>query len=370
MPAIVDIRYFNSFLIKKTVNGNTKKASWPSLPWNPEYYPQFPISVDTADNSSNWYVEESRIRGGFNNTEVDFGVKAYVTEDIDDERFRSNSLIFSGLYNSNTGYNETNVFSVGEQITKSVDPRYGSIQLLYANDGDMLVFQENKVNRALVDKSAIYSAEGAETLVSTELILGKINPYPGDYGISRNPESFVKRGYRSYFADRDRGDIIRLSMDGMTSISEYGMGNFFRESLAEVSSEYKRYVVDTNWTIPWSVETDQITISGDNILDVELGMTVEGILGYNGAIHVVDIDITGETTANLKLSSSIYPASTQTTVISFVKYLKDKIVGGYDVVGDAYVVSMSVNENARGVDAPVQPIDGEIVSQPSALENA
>jgi len=369
MPAIVDIKYFNSFLIKKTVNGNTEKASWPSVPWNPEYYPQFPLSVD-LNSSYHWYVEESRIRGGFNNTEVDFGVKAYVTEDIDDEKFRSNSLIFSGLYNSNTGYNETNVFSVGEQITKSVDPRYGSIQLLYANDGDMLVFQENKVNRALVDKSAIYSAEGAETLVSTELILGKINPYPGDYGISRNPESFVKRGYRSYFADRDRGDIIRLSMDGMTSISEYGMGNFFRESLAEISSEYKRYVVDTNWTIPWSVETDQITISGDNILDVELGMTVEGIIGYNGATHVIDIDVTSESTANITLSSSIYPASTQESFISFVKYVKDKVVGGYDVVGDSYVVSMSVNQESRNENSPIQPINEESISQPSALENA
>jgi len=369
MPAIVDVKYFNSFLIKKTVNGDTEKASWPSMPWNPEYYPQFPLSINTG-SAYHWYVEESRIRGGFNNTEVDFGVKAYVTEDIDDERFRSNSLVYSGLYNSNTGYNETNVFSVGEQIIKSVDPRYGSVQLLYANDGDMLVFQENKVNRALIDKSAIYAAEGSETLVSTELVLGKITPYPGDYGISRNPESFVKRGYRSYFADRDRGDVMRLSMDGMTSISEYGMSNFFRESLAEISSEYKRYVVDTNWTIPWSVETNQITISGDNILDVELGMTVEGILGYNAAIYVIDIDITGETTANITLSSGIYPASTQTTVISFVKYVKDKVVGGYDVVGDSYVISMSVNDNPRSVDAPIQPIDGEIVSQPSALENA
>lgn len=369
MPSIIDIKYFNSFLLKKTVNGVDEKSSWSGLPWNPSQYPNFPISIDYG-SSYNWYIEESRIRGGFNNTEVDLGVKAYVTEDIDDERFRSNSLMHSGLYNSNTGYNETNVFSVGDQITKSVDPRYGSVQLLYANDGDILVFQEHKVNRALIDKSAIYSAEGSETLISTELILGEITPYPGDYGISSHPESFVKKGYRSYFADRDRGEVIRLSRDGMTSISEYGMSNFFRKELAEVSSEYKRQVVDTEWTIPWSVETDQITVNGDNIDKIEIGMTVEGILGYNGSIYVIDIDVTGDNTANIKLSSSIYPASTQTTVIRFVKYLKDKIVGGYDVVGDSYVISIAVNDDARSAESESQPINEETVSQPSSLENA
>ena len=31
--------------------------------------------------ASDWYVEESRIRGGYNNTDVDLGVKAYIVED-------------------------------------------------------------------------------------------------------------------------------------------------------------------------------------------------------------------------------------------------------------------------------------------------
>lgn len=159
-------------------------------------------------------------------------------------------------------------------------------------------------------------------------------------------------------------------MDGLTSISEYGMGNFFRENLAEISNEYKRYVVDTKWTIPWGVQTNQITINGENISNVELGMTVEGILGFNGAIHVIDIDITGETTANITLSSPIYPASTQTTVLTFVKYVKDKVVGGYDSVGDSYVISMSVNENARAVDFPLVSLDPVVIDQPSSLENA
>ena len=61
-------------------------------------------------------------------------VKAYIVEDEPNAAFRGNSLIYSGIYNSRTGFNGTNVFSVGENITKSVDPEYGSIQKLYAED--------------------------------------------------------------------------------------------------------------------------------------------------------------------------------------------------------------------------------------------
>ena len=31
--------------------------------------------------ADDWYIEEARIRGGYNNTTVDFGVKAYLVED-------------------------------------------------------------------------------------------------------------------------------------------------------------------------------------------------------------------------------------------------------------------------------------------------
>jgi hypothetical protein len=76
------------------------------------------------------------------------------------QQHRSNALIYSGIFNSRTGINNTNQFSVGESITKSTDPANGSIQKLYAEDTNLIVFQENKVSRALIDKDAIYSAEG------------------------------------------------------------------------------------------------------------------------------------------------------------------------------------------------------------------
>lgn len=190
----------------------------------------------TGSNDDDWFIEESRIRGGYNNTTVDFGVKAYAVNDVSAGEIRSNSLIYSGIFNSRTGVNNTNQFSIADSITKSVDPSGGSIQKLYAEDTNLIVFQENKVSRALIDKDAIYSAEGGGTVTSSNLVIGQIVPYGGKYGISTEPESFAIYGYRKYFTDRRRNAVLRLSMDGIEEISRYGMTDFWRDELSVLSS--------------------------------------------------------------------------------------------------------------------------------------
>ena len=42
----------------------------------------------------------------------------------------------------------------------------------------------------------------------------------GEYGISKNPESFVSHAFRIYFSDKARGSVLRLSRDGLTTISD------------------------------------------------------------------------------------------------------------------------------------------------------
>jgi len=188
-------------------------------------------------NGSNWIIEESRIRGGFNNTSVDLGVRAYLMEESNGVRHRSNALVYSGVFNSRTNINRTNVFATGEDITKAVDPHNGSVQLLYAMDNNLTIFQENKVSTALIDKDAIYSAEGTPINTTSNVVIGQVTPYTGEYGISRNPESFASFGFRRYFADKDRSAILRLSRDGITEISQYGMKDFFRDELAKLNDE-------------------------------------------------------------------------------------------------------------------------------------
>ena len=62
-------------------------------------------------------------------------------------------------------------------------------------------------------------------------MLGQAIPYVGEYGISKNPESFVSHAYRAYFTDRARGTVLRLSRDGLTDIGGKGMHDYFGDNL-------------------------------------------------------------------------------------------------------------------------------------------
>ena len=221
MAAIIEVKYFNSFMLRKTVNSSGVPV-WKGA------------SDATSNSTKNWIVEESRIRGGYNNTSVDFGVKAYLAAEGNTGSILSNSLIYSGILNSRTGVNNTNQFPVGEEITRSLDPSNGSIQKLHAENTNLTILQENKVSKALIDKDAIYSAEGKSITTSGAQVIGQIVPYAGEYGISKDPGSFAVYGYRKYFTDKNRNAVLRLSSDGITEISAYGMKDFFRDKFDEI----------------------------------------------------------------------------------------------------------------------------------------
>lgn len=201
-------------------------------------------------------LEANRIRLGFNDPAWDVGVRAHaIDEDFAGEERRSNALIHSsGLFNSRTGLNALNQFNQAEGgITLSLDPSDGSIQKLFAEDTQITIFQEDKISRSPVDKDFIYSAEGgAIPVTSNTQYLGTIAPYPGEYGISQNPESFAVYGTTKYFTDKNRGVVLALSQNGIQEISKAGMSDFFRDALRhsnKIIGSYDEYQNHYNLTI-------------------------------------------------------------------------------------------------------------------------
>ena len=103
---------------------------------------------------------------------------------------------------------------------------------MYARDNDVVVFTEDKVLKVQSGgKDALFNADGNPQLTATNRVLGTTMPFTGDYGISKNPESLAVDNYRMYFADKQRGAVLRLSNNGITPISDAGMKNYFRENL-------------------------------------------------------------------------------------------------------------------------------------------
>ena len=93
--ATIEVNYFNTFMLNKLVDNNGD----PSFPaW---------LGGSPVASGNNWYVEESRIRGGYNNVENGYGVKAYIVEDQKASQNLTSNIIYSGVYNSITVHFKT-----------------------------------------------------------------------------------------------------------------------------------------------------------------------------------------------------------------------------------------------------------------------
>ena len=169
--------------------------------------------------SGNDHIEINRIKAGFNQPFFDVGVRAYVVQENFTQERRNNTLIHSsGLLNSRTGINYINQFNESEGgLTISLDPLNGSVQKMFVDDTQIIIFQEDKVSRSPIDKNFIYSAEGgAVPVTSNTQFLGTIAAFAGEFGISNDPQSFASFGFSRYFTDKNRGTVLRLSQNGIT----------------------------------------------------------------------------------------------------------------------------------------------------------
>jgi len=187
-------------------------------------------------------VESNRVRDDFNAPFIDKGTKAStVLEEPYEEERRATGLIYSGIFNSNSGLNDLNQFIQAEKITKDLNPIYGSIQKLHTRDTNLVTLCEDKCLRILANKDALFNADGNTNVTSNNNVLGQAVPFAGEFGISKNPESFASYGYRAYFSDKKRSVVLRLSMDGLTEISSKNMSDYFYDNLKAATTVIGSY---------------------------------------------------------------------------------------------------------------------------------
>ncbi len=336
----------------------------PPLTFNPGFIIDGSDTVTTTESVStqNFYTEEMYIRGGFNNNSMSYGVRAYLDEEEPVQQHRFNTLIHSGIFNSRTGINRTNEFPVGTNITRSTNPQYGSIQKIYADENDVAVLQENKCSRALIDKNAIYNAEGGGSVTTSNAVIGEIVPYAGEYGISKNPESFAVYSFRKYFVDRNRNAVLRLSGNGITEISEYGMRDFFRDNLATLNDNYtNEYTQDLNVTTvntSYGTDASYFTVTATPNLDKSNTIIGSKIFWSNDqGVTYVDTGATvlgyalWTTVRQLftdKVLDSTFFNSNTNTRLKLVAPYRSRVYGGWDGYNKQYIVSLQYNNTKTG----------------------
>lgn len=184
-------------------------------------------------NCFGWYngYESIKIADAFNEKKMLNDSKPLVPIDDYKQVKRIASLTYSNVYESTTSYNGLNEFNLSTANYKDIDANFGAISRMISTDGDITVFQSNRVSRILYNKNVILSADGTGTITQSNNVLGQDVPYQGEYGVTNNPATVTRWGGGIFFADEKRGSVLRLGANGIIPISSYGMTDWFNDNL-------------------------------------------------------------------------------------------------------------------------------------------
>ena len=179
------------------------------------------------------YLETTQMFDKFNSVELTKGVRVNTPTDRYAAERKPYGLTWSGVYNSRTGINRLNQFITADGITKELEPNYGSLQLLHTRDTNLIAACEDKIFRILADKDLLYNADGGGNVSASNRVLGQTTPFVGEYGISKNPESFASYGNNFWITDAARGVVLQVTPANgqINEISSMGLKDHFRDRL-------------------------------------------------------------------------------------------------------------------------------------------
>ncbi len=322
-------------------------------------------------------AESYKIKDALNKPFLDFNTRPTLADVETYRRIRRFAdITYSGTYNEESNQNGLNEFNLSlANFKDDIDKKYGSIQLLHARDTDLLVFQEDKIHKVLYGKDLLFNADGSGNLASAEDVLNQHIAFTGEYGISKNPESFAYDAKVLYFTDAKRGAVMRLSNDGLTEISRNGLRNYFldlfKDSLyRKKAGGFDPYndefvlgaenldIYTPQITIPCTGNYSQTAFTGTATFDVDYGISI-GTAGitytkgaeeitvsifYNGTNQVTVIDA-GTTSGTIEFDKTVSSPTTATVTVMATNAVDFTISGQCVDATTLTVITVVVNDS-------------------------
>lgn len=173
-------------------------------------------------------VESYQVQDGFN--KKDFGISnnpTAVSEDKYRQINRFADLTYSEVLQESTNVNRLNEFNLYLANYKDdMEKSFGRITNIKGFDTNIDIIQEDKYSVVYYGKDLLYNADGTTNLQKIPEVLGQQKALDGEFG-SQFSDGFDFYGYNRFFPDVKRGTIMQKSNQGLVSVSDYGMNNYF-----------------------------------------------------------------------------------------------------------------------------------------------
>lgn len=146
---------------------------------------------------------------------------------------------FSEPYQLGTNINNSNRFYPNNLDEWTKD--FGDVMRIVAWQRELRIFQKRRCGHTGIYGRFLKDNDGNNVLVTTDAIITPQNVeyFEGLFGIGNQPLSLIISGYQNYFVDPVRGCILRLSVDGLTNLSElYKIQSFAGNNIPNYLSDY------------------------------------------------------------------------------------------------------------------------------------
>lgn len=249
-------------------------------------------------------VESYAIRDAIGARECLLGNRVFTTNSEEYKEIRRFAdLTYSGVFNDETNINKLNEFNLGLLNFKPLEESYGPVYIIDGRETDILALQEDKISYVLTGKNLLSDSTGGGVISSVPEVLGTQIARIEEYGISENPESYVKYGMDKYFTDAKRGAVLQLKgssgqNERLTVISEQGMRSYFRDLFLESFNTQKlggfdpymnEYVLSSNNTEIPSLDVC-IECGVTRTVTVEAGQSFDFCVDVGALVGEVNID--------------------------------------------------------------------------------
>jgi hypothetical protein len=184
-----------------------------------DYYYKARVMVSDVNNTSTstLYVSDRNFSETYFSAVWSQGRPLIVDEDIKEEYYPA-MLRFSQSYIYGTNINNLSRFYPNN--FEEADASFGDILRLKTRENFIRLFQRYKVGMIPIYRQVIIDNANSSQVALSERLLNKPNYYNGEYGIDKYGSSLVSTDYGDYFIDTNNKAIVRVSLDGITNISD------------------------------------------------------------------------------------------------------------------------------------------------------
>jgi len=206
-----------------------------------------PIEASNPNAVYTYWIFDQSISDKFE-SKIDGNGRANIIDENAKETYYPAYTRFGGAYQSGTNINETNIFDPLNY--HECDRSLGSIRKLYIEGRRMYAFQQFDVGAIPVLTQIVKDTAGNPLEANSDILLNKVMyPFHGQHGIGDVPESFAYSEGRMYFADSNKGVIVRIGGNGAEELSVvYKMNNFFIDQLAAYGKGLDNGIAGTGLT--------------------------------------------------------------------------------------------------------------------------